>query len=109
MGELLKLLGLGTPFVYAAGVYAAFHWLDKNASDAAKNAIFSWFKPLEYDRVGMAAAIVNVFDRLYGSPLLSWRALSRSALFTIVFTIIYLYETYFLRAIAHEIYWEFGS
>jgi hypothetical protein len=39
MDELFKLIGLGTPFVYAGATYAFFHWLDVNASDEAKEAI----------------------------------------------------------------------
>ena len=35
MEELLKLLGLTTPFIWAAA-YGLFHWLDENASDKAK-------------------------------------------------------------------------
>jgi hypothetical protein len=39
MDELLKLLGFGTPFIYAATTYGLFHWLDANASDEGKAAI----------------------------------------------------------------------
>jgi hypothetical protein len=90
--DLIKQLGFLTPFVYAAGTYGFFHYLDKQASAQAKTAISGWFKPLEYDRAAVAAATVEIFDRLYTRPLLGWRAALRSALFTVVLTAIFVYE-----------------
>jgi hypothetical protein len=90
--EALKLLGLGTPFIYAAGTYGFFHYLDTQASAKAKKAIAGWLKPLEYDRAAVAAAMVEIFDRLYTRPLLGWRAAMRSAAFTIILTSIFVYE-----------------
>jgi hypothetical protein len=90
--QALDKLGLATPFVYAAGTYYFFHYLDTQASAQAKQAISGWFKPLEYDRAAVAAAVVEIFDRLYTRPLLGWRAALRSALFTIVITAIFAYE-----------------
>ena len=90
--QALEKLGLATPFVYAAGIYYFFHYLDGQASAQAKTAISGWFKPLEYDRTAVAAAVVEIFDRLYTRPLLGWRAALRSALFTIVVTAIFAYE-----------------
>jgi hypothetical protein len=62
--EIIKQLGFFTPFIYAAGTYGFFHYLDKQASPKAKKAISGWFKPLEYDRAAVAAAVVELFDRL---------------------------------------------
>jgi hypothetical protein len=42
--ELFKLLGLSTPLAYAAAVYGFFHFLDKKASGAAKQAMSNWCK-----------------------------------------------------------------
>ena len=39
--EVLKLLGLTTPFIYAAASYRFFHWLDQKASGPAKEAFSS--------------------------------------------------------------------
>jgi hypothetical protein len=39
MDKLFELLGLGKPFVYAAGTFAFFYWLDSNASDEAKKEL----------------------------------------------------------------------
>jgi hypothetical protein len=90
--QALDKLGLATPFIYAAGTYCFFHYLDTQASAQARAAISGWFKPLEYDRAAVAAAVVEIFDRLFTRPLLGWRAALRSALFTIVVTAIFAYE-----------------
>jgi hypothetical protein len=90
--DLIKQLGFFTPFVYAAATFWFFHYLDKQASAQAKKAISGWFKPLQYDRAAVAAAIVELFDRLYTRPLLGWRAVLRSAVFTLVVTGIFLFE-----------------
>jgi hypothetical protein len=81
--EALKLLGLGTPFVYATATYGLFKFLDEKASGAAKKAISEWFKPLPYNKTAVGTAVVELFDRLYTSPLLSFQALARSAFFTV--------------------------
>lgn len=88
----LKLLGLGTPFIYAAGTYGFFHYLDKQASPKAKKAIAGWLKPREYERAAVSAALVEIFDRLYTRPLLGSRAALRSAVLTSVITLVFLYE-----------------
>jgi hypothetical protein len=92
MLEVLKQLGFATPFIYVAGTYGFFHYLDKKASAQAKKAISGWFKPLEYDRATVAAAILELFDRLYTRPLLGWRAVLRSAVFTTIVATIVMYE-----------------
>jgi hypothetical protein len=92
MDKLLELLGLGTPFLYAAGTYAFFHWLDSNGSDEAKAAFARFLDVKRYDRRIIATAIVGFFDRVYTYQLLRWRALGRSALITVIVTTIYAYE-----------------
>jgi len=99
--EALDKLGLATPFIYGAGTYGFFHYLDNQASGQAKKAIAGWFKPLEYDRAAVAAAVVEIFDRLYTHPLLGWRAILRSALFTIVITAIFAYEILSIQTVDH--------
>jgi hypothetical protein len=92
MSELLKQMGFTTPFIYAAGVYGFFHYLEKKASEQAKTAISGWLQPRGYDKAAVADAMVEIFDRLYTRPLLGWRAFMRSALFTICMTAVFFYE-----------------
>jgi hypothetical protein len=92
LSEALKLLGLSTPFVYAAAVYGLFRYLDEKASQQAKTAISSWLQPREHNKSAVADAMIEIFDRLYTKPLLGWRALMRSALFTVCMSVVFLYE-----------------
>ncbi|HEY7243191.1 MAG TPA: hypothetical protein VH678_04820 [Xanthobacteraceae bacterium] len=91
-GDALQVLGMTTPFAYAAAVYGFFHYLDKRASGSAKKAISGWLQPKIYDRAAIADAMLELFDRIYTKPLLGWRAFRRSALFTICMSAIFLYE-----------------
>src|SRR5438105_2524736 len=93
--EVLKALGLSMPFIYAAAVYSFFHFLDKRASGPAKQALSDWLKPQGYNRTAVAAAIVEVFDKLYGRQLLSANSFFRSVLFTVLVTAAFAYETNF--------------
>lgn len=86
--ELLKVLGALTPFVYGLAVYKFFHYLDGRASAKAKDAVREWFKPFGINYAQVSAAILEFFDKLYGSQLLSWRSFLRSARFTLIVTII---------------------
>jgi len=92
MEKLLEHLGYGTPFIYAAAVYGLFYWLDENLSVAAKAALAGRMKFKDADNKQVAAAIVEVFDRIYTRTLLSWRAFLRSFLFTFLVTVAYVYE-----------------
>ena len=78
MDKLADLLGLGAPAAWAASIYALFAWLDANASEQANNALASTMKVgAAIDGPRVAAATVEIFDRIYSSPLLSLKALSR--------------------------------
>jgi hypothetical protein len=90
--EAFKLLGLGAPFAYAGATYWACQYLDQKVSDEAKQAISNVLKIRSHDPANVSAALVEVFDRIYGRPLLSWKGFRRSALFTMVITLVYLYE-----------------
>jgi|SRR5262245_3632240 len=103
LSEVLKLIGFTTPFVYAAAVYGFFHYLDKKASGQAKKAISGWLQPREYDKAAVADASIEIFDRLYTSPLLSWRAFRRSALFTLCMSAIFVYESENFPSVSHVI------
>jgi hypothetical protein len=93
MEDLLKLLGFGTPLIYAGTAYAFFHWLDENASDEAKAALARTMRLKDYKNEQVASALVEVFDRIYTYPLLRWRAFTRSALLTLAISSIFFFET----------------
>ncbi len=97
MDELLKLLGFGPPLVYAGATYWLFHRLDKKASDEAKTAISRLLEWKDYDGKQVSAAFVEVFDRLYSSPLLSKRAFVRSSAITLAITSVFMYESAWFR------------
>ena len=90
MDELFKLLGFSTPFIYAAATYALFHWLDANASDEGKAAISRLLDLKDYDSKQVSAAFVEVFDRLYSSPLLDTRAFLRSSVITLAMSGVFM-------------------
>jgi hypothetical protein len=97
MDELLRLLGLGTPVIYAAAIYGLFHWLDANVSEGGKEAISRLLDLKDYDSKQVSAAFVEVFDRLYSSPLLSTRAFLRSSVITLVTSGIFICESAWFR------------
>ena len=90
--ELVKVLGFTTPLIYAAATYGFFLWLDEKASGPAKKAISGWLVPKEYDRAAVQAAILELFDKVYTQPLLTWRAFRRSALITTSITLAIIFE-----------------
>ena len=77
--EFFDLLGLGVPFYLAAATYAVFAWLDNNASDEATKVISSWLHGRSHNKLDLGNLIINAFDRIYTSPLLTLRAFRRSA------------------------------
>ena len=97
MEELLGLLGFTTPLIYAGAAYGLFHWLDENASDEAKAELARTMSLKDYRDEQIASALVEVFDRIYTYPLLRWRALLRSLLFTTVVSVVWVYEVTFAR------------
>jgi len=82
--EAFEVVGLGTPFLFAATTYAFFYWLDRNASTQANRAISAWLRSQEYRRIDMRAAVVGAFDRIYTYPLLNCRAFLRSTVISLV-------------------------
>jgi hypothetical protein len=97
IGKFLEQLGYGAPVLYSGIAYGFFYWLDENLSDAAKAALASTTKLRSYGKEQVASALVEVFDQIYTSPLLSWRAFVRSLLFTTVVSAIYLFESSALK------------
>jgi hypothetical protein len=90
MEELAKKFAeyLGDPYVaavgYAALAYGFFHWLDEKASDEVKAALARTMSFKDYKSERVAAALVEVFDRICTYPLLRWRAFFRALLFATV-------------------------
>jgi hypothetical protein len=77
--EFFDLLGLGVPFYLAAATYGVFAWLDSNASDEATKVISSWLHGRSHNEPDLGNLIINAFDRVYTSPLFTYRAFERSA------------------------------
>lgn len=65
----------------AGATYAFFHFLDKNASGAAKETITEWIRGGQYSRSDLQSAILLVFDKLYYLPF-GARTVFRSATLT---------------------------
>jgi hypothetical protein len=91
LAEVLKLLGLMTPFVYAAATYGLFHFLDNKASGPAKRALTERLQSIPPTST-VANFTVEVFDRVYTTPLLHRRALVRSAAITTIVSMLVWYE-----------------
>jgi hypothetical protein len=88
--EFFELLGLGVPFYLAAATYGVFYWLDPNASDEATKVISSWLRGRSHNKPDLGNLIIDAFDRIYTSPLLTFRAFRRSAAITaIIWLVIY--------------------
>ncbi|MEH2488922.1 hypothetical protein [Bradyrhizobium sp. AZCC 2230] len=92
MEKLLEQLGYTTPFIYAAAAYRLFSWLDENASDKGKATLAGAMNLRDYENEEIAAALVEFFDKIYTRPLLTLRAFSRSLLFTLIATLVVLFE-----------------
>jgi TIR domain len=91
------ILGLAVPFYIAIITYAVFSWLDRHASDEAIEVISSWMHGRSYNKPDLGNLIIKAFDRIYTSPLLSFRGFRRSAavsstIWLLIFAIPWLYE-----------------
>jgi hypothetical protein len=80
--KLFDLIGLGVPFYLGAATYGVFYWLDSNASDEATKVISSWLHGRSRNKPDLGNLIISAFDRIYTSPLLTFRAFRRSAAIT---------------------------
>jgi hypothetical protein len=92
--ELLALLQVGTPLYYAVLVFWIFGFLDRRASSKANKAISDWLRTERYVQADVAAALVEVFDRIYTSPLWGWQAICRSTVISVVVTFLAIYHVY---------------
>src|ERR1700733_8389338 len=82
--KLFDLLGLGVPFYLGAATYAVFAWLDSNASGEETKLISPWLHGRPQHKPDLGNLIISAFDRIYTSPLLSFRAFRRSAVISSV-------------------------
>jgi hypothetical protein len=92
IGKLLDHLGYATPLFYAGVAYWFFAWTDENVSDNAKAALAGTMKLSGASPESISTSLVEIFDHIYSKPLLSWRALFRSVLFTAFMTMILMLE-----------------
>jgi hypothetical protein len=79
MDKFFDLVGLRVPFILGAGTYGIFWWLDSNASDEVTQVISSRLHGRSEHKSDLGNIIINAFDRIYTSPLWSFRAFRRSA------------------------------
>jgi hypothetical protein len=81
--SIVDVFGLGVVAASATATYGFFHWFgSKEVSDEAKLAVSRWFDNKKIDVSGVSKNFNDVFERIYSSPLLSWRAFKRSAIFS---------------------------
>jgi hypothetical protein len=104
MDKLFTLVGLGVPFSLAAATFAAFSWLDSNASDDATKVISSWLHGRSRNKPDLGNLIIKAFDRVYTSPLLTFRALRRSAAISSTVWLIIYFVPHFVRSFAPATY-----
>jgi hypothetical protein len=90
--ELSKYLGLATPVLYAAATYKFFDFIDARASDAAQSAISHWIQSLRHSRNSIGSALHEIFRRIYGSSLLSFRTFGRVAILSLVIQFVMICE-----------------
>jgi hypothetical protein len=95
--KLFDLVGLGVPFYLAAATYGVFAWLDNNASDEATQVISSWLRGRSRNKPDLGNLIVNTFDRIYTSPLSSFRAFRRSAAISTIVWLLILFVPWFVQ------------
>jgi hypothetical protein len=89
--ELFTLLGLGVPLSLGATTYGIFWWLDNNIADEHSQAISSWLNGRSANKPDLGNLIIYAIDRIYTSPLWSFRAFRRSAaISTIAWIVLFL-------------------
>jgi hypothetical protein len=86
LADLANYFGYGPPFMYAGAALVVFLWLDTDASEEAKATLANTMKLGVLEENKLAFVLVELFDRLYTYPLLSWRAFVRAMIFTLLIT-----------------------
>jgi hypothetical protein len=103
IGRLLNTIGLFSPVIYAAATYGLFSWLDENASDEAKAALIRVMRVRVADGRNFASVLLELFDGLYTSPLLSGSAFLRSTLFTFLVSGLFILQLNYFVPLADRI------
>jgi len=98
LSDIAQHLHLTAPLVAASPIYGLFKFLDRKASQAANRAVTAWIKGERYKQIDLKRAVVEGFDHLYGTPLLSWRSFLRSACLSALSAGTYLTFIVFLGA-----------
>jgi hypothetical protein len=89
--KLFDLVGLEVPFALAAATYGFFWWLDSNASDEVTQIVSSWLQGRSQHKPDLGNVIISAFDRIYTSPILSFRAFRRSVVISsIIWVLVFL-------------------
>jgi len=93
--DVLKLLGLVSPFAYGYAVYQICMHFDKRGISAKTRVTLStWLEPKTYSPSAVSNALLALFDRVYSKPLFAWRAFRRSAVISLTIIVICLYEVW---------------
>jgi hypothetical protein len=100
--ELTQLFIVGPALAAAALTYGIFAFLDKKASETAKNTITEWIRGEGYRDVELRQSVVNAFDHLYGTNLISLKAFFRSSLLSMLVFYIFMF-TYIGPMNVHEL------
>jgi hypothetical protein len=84
--------GFAVPLMYAIATYGVFHFLDRKASGPAKLALKRRIESGAPQKIEVTSFAIEAFDRIYGTPLFSWRAALRSGIITTAVSILAWYE-----------------
>jgi hypothetical protein len=91
--KILEEAGLGVPLGVAVAVYGLFAFLDRRTSTQAKKALSAWLQaPPTFATGQVADFVLEAFDRVFTRPLLGWRAMARSVVWTLFVCGIVLWE-----------------
>jgi hypothetical protein len=88
--KIAQYLGLGAPFVAASLFYSLFNFFDRKSSPRAKRALNAWIRGERYKQLDLRTAVIEGFDHLYGTPLLSARSFFRSAVLSMLVVVSYM-------------------
>ena len=92
--SFLSYWGFGRRSSYGFAVFSLFWMLDRDAAPQEKKTITKWFTGPKYDKAGVSAVIVYVFDLLYTQPLWGWRAILRSILISLILTVLVAFHLF---------------
>jgi hypothetical protein len=94
MQGALKAIGLSLPLVYASATYLFFLRLEKLASPAARKTLNAWIKSDPYTSEHISNLALYIFDKIFGTPLWSPKAMLRIVAISTITTAIVVYAQY---------------